>query len=413
MSTPDSPNKPSGSSHTAATLAGLAGAGLFMLLVGICLISAVTLEQMRFGWIYFPLRVLPLVSVDRPTALLGAVSAIAFMVLMHLTMRWLMSREASGDGRSLPHWTFRATVTTSCGIVLLFASGTAMVGATHQFIWLLTGHTTSGPARRALPQVYGVVASAREAARRSQQKNNLKQISIAVQNLQETYNSLPPGGTINERGRLMHGWAIYLGNYMSFTNSGVDFRRPWNEPPNDRLYHCAIPEFLNPSLSQVFDGEGYGLSHVAGNVHVLPITTVPSSDTKSPFHVFAATERDAVWQYRNRPLRMIDITDGTTNTILIGEVAGNFKPWGHPANVRDPAVGVNQSADGFGGPPGTNDTLFTMCDGYALHHVRWFGAHDQQSDRSASTAGVGDSRGGRRCFRGKVAQAHWAVIRRM
>ena len=45
-----------------------------------------------------------------------------------------------------------------------------------------------------------------------------------------------------------------------------------------------------------------------------------------------------------------DITDGLSNTLLAGEAAGNFKPWGYPANARDPALGINKTPDGFGGP---------------------------------------------------------------
>jgi prepilin-type processing-associated H-X9-DG protein len=48
---------------------------------------------------------------------------------------------------------------------------------------------------------------------------------------------------------------------------------------------------------------------------------------------------------------------------LIGEAAGNFRPWGHPANVRNPALGIGRSRDGFGGPPGSAGAQFLMCDG--------------------------------------------------
>ena len=65
---------------------------------------------------------------------------------------------------------------------------------------------------------------------------------------------------------------------------------------------------------------------------------------------------------------MKDITDGTANTLLIGTVGQNFKPWGHPANVRDPALGINRSLDSFGGPPIWRGAQFAMCDG----SVRFF-----------------------------------------
>ncbi|HEX6986670.1 MAG TPA: hypothetical protein VF170_14915, partial [Planctomycetaceae bacterium] len=45
-----------------------------------------------------------------------------------------------------------------------------------------------------------------------------------------------------------------------------------------------------------------------------------------------------------------EIADGLSNTILAGEAAGSFKAWGDPTNVRDPALGINATPDGFGGP---------------------------------------------------------------
>ncbi len=45
-----------------------------------------------------------------------------------------------------------------------------------------------------------------------------------------------------------------------------------------------------------------------------------------------------------------DVTDGTANTVMVGEVVSHFKAWGDPTNWRDPALGVNRSPDGFGSP---------------------------------------------------------------
>ena len=45
-----------------------------------------------------------------------------------------------------------------------------------------------------------------------------------------------------------------------------------------------------------------------------------------------------------------DVIDGTSNTIMAGEVVSRFKPWGDPLNSRDSALGINRSPDGFGGP---------------------------------------------------------------
>jgi prepilin-type processing-associated H-X9-DG protein len=41
----------------------------------------------------------------------------------------------------------------------------------------------------------------------------------------------------------------------------------------------------------------------------------------------------------------------------------NLKPWGHPWQWRDPALGLNQSPDGFGSPDSQGRVHFLMADG--------------------------------------------------
>ncbi|WP_406697272.1 H-X9-DG-CTERM domain-containing protein [Singulisphaera sp. Ch08] len=48
------------------------------------------------------------------------------------------------------------------------------------------------------------------------------------------------------------------------------------------------------------------------------------------------------------------------HTILAGEVAEGFKPWGDPTNLRDAGLGVNQAPGGFGGPSGAGANLLFM-----------------------------------------------------
>jgi hypothetical protein len=62
-----------------------------------------------------------------------------------------------------------------------------------------------------------------------------------------------------------------------------------------------------------------------------------------------------------RPLK--EFTNGTGNTLLIGEVNANFEPWGKPGNCRDPLRGVNKSPYGFGGPLGSGGAYFANADG--------------------------------------------------
>ena len=101
---------------------------------------------------------------------------------------------------------------------------------------------------------------------------------------------------------------------------------------------CRVPTFINPNLPEapVRNADGYGLAHYAANSRAM---------TNGMFRSFD------------------EFTDGTAETLLIGEVNANFRPWGDPANVRDPARGINRSPYGFGGPPRTKGALFGMADG--------------------------------------------------
>ncbi|HLJ09868.1 MAG TPA: DUF1559 domain-containing protein [Planctomycetaceae bacterium] len=340
--------------------------GWFALLIvfGLFFYSASAAEQLLLGWIYFPLRVIPQMTVDWPTIILGALCAAAFIAALHRTLRWLAGHYARNAPGARARVSFRTTLAAAFALLLAFAAGTAMVGATHQTVWLITGRTTKSAANGpGSAPAFGMISTARTESRRSQQQITLRQVAYGLHNFHEMNSTFPPGGTIDEHGRLMHGWATYIGGYiMSYSAHGIDFAVPWNQPPNDRLFRCALPEFINPSISDVFDKDGYGLSHLAGNVHVLPISRLEASGPLSHAEIDATRSRDDA-ALRNLPLRIDDIRDGSSNTILIGQAAGNFRPWGHPANVRDPVVGVGKSLDGFGGPPGAGGAHFAMVDG--------------------------------------------------
>jgi prepilin-type processing-associated H-X9-DG protein len=64
----------------------------------------------------------------------------------------------------------------------------------------------------------------------------------------------------------------------------------------------------------------------------------------------------------DRPRTIAQVTDGTPNTFIAGEVATAFKPWGDPTNWRDAWLGLNRSPLGFGSrhPGGAN---FLFVDG--------------------------------------------------
>jgi hypothetical protein len=159
----------------------------------------------------------------------------------------------------------------------------------------------------------------------------------------------------------LHGWEVrvlpYIGEFAL-----VDFSKPWNDPVNQKYFKCVVPFFINAAYRtpQLVDEDGYGLNHFAGNRQYLP---------------------------NGQGLKESDVTDGTANTIMLGEVNSSFSPWGRPGNVRDPAEGLHGGPETFGGPEFRGGTYFSMGDA----HVRFIADDvDPAVLRALSTPADGD-----------------------
>lgn len=64
----------------------------------------------------------------------------------------------------------------------------------------------------------------------------------------------------------------------------------------------------------------------------------------------------------NSKSRLPDISDGMSYTIMAGDVNNTFQAWGSPDNVRDPAAGIGRTPTQFGGHH-KEFAHFLMCDG--------------------------------------------------
>ena len=185
------------------------------------------------------------------------------------------------------------------------------------------------------------VSQARTAARTVQSKNNLKQIGLAMHNYYDVYSMFPPGGIYTKNDEPYNAWMTSILPFVEQAGlyQQIDFNQPWTASTNQPVFKSVIPAFLNPNIgpevSQVVGG--FGASHYAGNSQVLK---------------------------NNDSVRFDKMTDGTSNTILAGEVSGGFMAWGDPENRRDPANGLGTAPNQFGGPAtGRGGVNMLLADG--------------------------------------------------
>ena len=190
------------------------------------------------------------------------------------------------------------------------------------------------------------VQQAREAARRAQSQNNLKQVGLAAHNYHSVYDTFPRGtaeDTALPPDRRLS-WVAAILPYIErqALADRLDPKRPWDEGPNAPAARTVIPTLVNPSVpSGETTGDGYAVTHYVG------IAGVGEGAAASPVQ----TGKTGVFGY-DRATKISEVRDGTSNTLMYGSVGEGVGPWaqGGKATVRAfterPYVG---GPDGFGG----------------------------------------------------------------
>ncbi len=183
------------------------------------------------------------------------------------------------------------------------------------------------------------VQAAREAARRMQCSNNLKQLGTAVHNYESAYRQLPAGWNDWQRtGRPGWGWAASLLAFMEGSNlyQQIDFRLPIAHPVHDPVRVTVVPTFLCPSdtgpeLFEIAEEQGHPSHSRTGRGAAFGRLDVDAGDklfqiAKSNYVGMFGTEELEIAPYRgngmfygNSRTKFRDVTDGLSNTLMIGE----------------------------------------------------------------------------------------------
>jgi len=223
------------------------------------------------------------------------------------------------------------------------------------------------------------VQQAREAARRTQCKNNLKQIGIALHNYVDVFTRFPPsfcltaGTTLsgNNGSWSIHGRIIpYLEQAAAYSKVRLDVA--WDQPPNNTT---GVPTLQIPTYKCPSDPNG-NLTRVdaAGNPLTQPHTYGFNFGTWLVFNPATGAGGDGSF-FVNSNLTTSGFTDGTSNTLAAAEVKAFTSYY---RNTADPGPTVPSSTATVAGyatgaqfrvGPNTNDNTghTEWCDG-RVHH---------------------------------------------
>ena len=231
------------------------------------------------------------------------------------------------------------------------------------------------------------VQKVREAANNAQCKNNLKQLGIAYLNYADVNNgTFPPSAyydlTPAATGGLpiAHGWGVYLLPFIEQGNvfNGYNFSQPFVTPGNQAVIQTPIKTFLCPSAihtadtytdstSNPFTGQKYpftaavadyapddgingGAAAMLNSLGANPPYTQtaqvvgPSSVTiVGPLPLLKAAGYSAP-VYGS--MRVVNVKDGTSNTLMLAEDGGRPERWMYGATVAN----SSSSGAGWGDP---------------------------------------------------------------
>ena len=184
-------------------------------------------------------------------------------------------------------------------------------------------------------------------------RRHLQQIGEGLEQHYSGHDGYPVGGMFarGDDGAIhgQHGWMTFL--LPAIGESDLYRQIDQSKPFDDQVNRNAMGRNVNLYFAAGGDrsriGQGYAVSHFAGLGGEI-------DQTNGLAHI-GIFERDVA-------VKREEITDGASNTLIVGELAGLYPPWGDPENWRKIGKGLNRDINGFGSYTG-NGATFLLADG--------------------------------------------------
>jgi len=200
------------------------------------------------------------------------------------------------------------------------------------------------------------VQQAREAARTSQCRNNLKQIGLALHNYADAHRVLPPGyvslydGSGNDTGPGW-GWGTMLLPQMDQAPvaAAIQYAAPIEAAANQASRTLTFPAYLCPSDNARNIWTAVSRDPVSGAL-LAPLCDVGSSNYVGMYGISEPGVDGEGLFFRNSDVHFQDITDGLSQTLAVGERSHQLGEATWTGSVTN-AVLASDPSDGVGSGP--------------------------------------------------------------
>lgn len=153
------------------------------------------------------------------------------------------------------------------------------------------------------------IQAAREAARRVNCQNNLKQIQLALLNYESAHGEFPPAYTVDANGKVLHSWRVLILPYLgeSALYNSLNLSEPWDSPQN--------------------------LNALAGNSPTVFVCPSNPAGATSDYTDYLGISGSGTLFDGPAPVKVSDITDGLSTTLSVVEVTNSNIKWYEPRDV--------------------------------------------------------------------------------